>query len=106
MVSVALTVALGAGAVSGCTVASRQEPGQATAAVQDALAQAASAAETTRLSVELLDDDRLTAPVADAAILDQVRVLADASAALTTLVPPDDLSAAQRAAGRQSSGQS
>ncbi len=91
-----VTVAVG---VAGCTVASRQEPGQATAAVRDALAEAASAAETTRLTVGLLDDDRLTSSVADAAILDQVRVLADASTALTTLVPPDDTSSAQRSAG-------
>ncbi len=92
----ALAVAAGA---TGCTVASRQQPGQATAAVRDALAEAASAAGTTRLTVGLLDDDRVTSTVADAAILDQVRVLADASTALTTLVPPDDTSSAQRSAG-------
>jgi hypothetical protein len=86
-------------AASGCTVASRQEPGQATAAVADALAQAGSAVETTRLTVRLLEDDRLTTPVADAAVLDQVRVLEEATTALTTLVPPDDVSSAQRDAG-------
>jgi hypothetical protein len=95
---VALVVAGGA-ALSGCTVASHQEPGQATAAVQDALAEAASAARTTLLTVELLDADRLTTPVADTAVAEQVRVLEQASTALATLVPPDDTSSAQRAAG-------
>lgn len=84
---------------TGCTVASHQEPGQATASVRDALTQASSAAQTTLLTVELLDADRLTSPVADAALLEQVRVLESASTALTTLVPPDDTSSAQRAAG-------
>lgn len=84
---------------AGCTVPSHQEPGQATASVRDALAQASSAAATTRLTVELLDADRLTSPVADTALLEQVRILDEASTALTTLVPPDDTSSAQRAAG-------
>ncbi|KZM79777.1 hypothetical protein A0J59_07390 [Cellulosimicrobium sp. I38E] len=86
------------GTTAGCTV-SRQDPGQATAAVADALAQAGSAVETTRLTVRLLDDDRVTTPVADAAVLDQVRVLEESTTALTTLVPPDDVSSAQRDAG-------
>lgn len=93
-----LVLALALGTTAGCTV-SRQDPGQATAAVADALAQAGSAVETTRLTVRLLDDDRVTTPVADAAVLDQVRVLEESTAALTTLVPPDDVSSAQRDAG-------
>ena len=95
---VVLGLALVLGTTAGCAV-SRQEPGQATAAVADALAQAGSAVETTRLTVRLLDADRVTTPVADAAVLDQVRVLEESSAALTTLVPPDDVSSAQRDAG-------
>ncbi|MCB7135840.1 hypothetical protein [Cellulosimicrobium marinum] len=93
------TLLLVGASLTGCTVASRQEPGQATAAVRDALAEAGSAAATTTLTVELLDAGRLTAPVADAAIRDQVGVLEEASTALTTLVPPDDVSSAQRGAG-------
>jgi hypothetical protein len=92
-------LALAIASASGCTVASRQEPGQATAAVADALAQAGSAVATTRLTVRLLDDDRVTTPVADTAVLDQVRVLEESTTALATLVPPDDVSAAQRDAG-------
>ncbi|MGO1339561.1 MAG: hypothetical protein ACTML1_08230, partial [Cellulosimicrobium funkei] len=93
-----LLLGLVLGTTAGCT-ASRQEPGQATAAVADAVAQAGSAVETTRLTVRLLDADRVTTPVADAAVLDQVRVLEESTTALTTLVPPDDVSSAQRDAG-------
>ncbi|MDF2805552.1 MAG: hypothetical protein K0S43_498 [Cellulosimicrobium sp.] len=93
-----LVLAVALATTAGCTV-SRQEPGQATAAVADALAQAGSAVETTRLTVRLLDADRVTTPVADAAVLDQVRVLEESTSALTTLVPPDDVSSAQRDAG-------
>ncbi|HWV78939.1 MAG TPA: hypothetical protein VN027_16650, partial [Isoptericola sp.] len=50
-------------ASTGC-VASRQEPGQATAAVADALAEAGSAGETARIAVGLLDEGRVTGPVA------------------------------------------
>ncbi|MFI2364369.1 hypothetical protein [Promicromonospora sp. NPDC019610] len=82
-----------------CTVASRQEPGQASAAVADALSQAGSAAETTRIVVEQLARGRLTAPMADTALLDQLRVLDDAETALTTLVPPDTTTSDRRAAG-------
>ncbi|WP_455603994.1 hypothetical protein [Cellulosimicrobium funkei] len=93
-----LLLGLARGTTVGCT-ASRQEPGQATAAVADAVAQAGSAVETTRLTVRLLDADRATTPVADAAVLDQARVLEESTTALTTLVPPDDVSSAQRDAG-------
>lgn len=91
-------------ATAGCTVASHQEPGQATAAVADALAQARSAAQTTRITVEQLSRGRLTGPVADTALLDQVRVLDEAETALTTLVPPDAASSDQRAAGLNAVG--
>ncbi|MTG87867.1 hypothetical protein GJV82_02695 [Cellulosimicrobium sp. BIT-GX5] len=94
-----LTLAVALASTAGCTVASHQEPGQATAAVADAVAQAGSAVATTRLTVSLLDADRVTTPVADAAVLDQVRVLEESTTALTTLVPPDDVSSAQRDAG-------
>ncbi|MFI9485399.1 hypothetical protein ACIG47_03330 [Promicromonospora sp. NPDC052451] len=82
-----------------CTVASHQQPGQASAAVADALSEASSAAETTRITVELLSAGRLTGPVADTALLDQLRALDDAETALTTLVPPDAASSDQRATG-------
>jgi len=90
---------------AGCTVASRQEPGQATAAVADAIAEAGSAGETARITVELLDQGRLTGPVADAALLDQIRVLDDAEYALVTLVPPDAASASQRTTGLAAVGE-
>jgi len=93
--AVALAVVL---ACTGC-VASRQEPGQATAAVADAVAEAASAGETARITVGLLDEGRLTGPVADTALLDQLRALDEAETALTTLVPPDAASTAHRTAG-------
>ncbi|MFD7024415.1 hypothetical protein [Promicromonospora sukumoe] len=86
-------------ATGACTVASHQEPGQASAAVADALSQAGSAAETTRIVVEQLSRGRMTGPMADTALLDQLRVLDDAETALTTLVPPDTTSSDQRAAG-------
>lgn len=94
-------VALLAG--TGC-VASRQEPGQATAAVADALAEAGSAGETARIAVSLLDEGRVTGPVADTALLDQLRVLDDAESALTTLVPPDAATAARRSTGLDAVG--
>ncbi|MFD6443761.1 hypothetical protein ACFWEJ_01575 [Promicromonospora sp. NPDC060204] len=93
--AVAATVLAGTAA---CTVASHQEPGQASAAVADALSQAGSAAETTRIVVEQLSRGSLTAPMADTALLDQLRVLDDAETALTTLVPPDTTTSDQRAA--------
>ena len=88
---------------SGC-VASRQEPGQATAAVADALAEAGSAGETARIAVGLLDEGRVTGPVADTVLLDQLRVLDDAESALTTLVPPDAASSARRTTGLDAVG--
>lgn len=93
----ALLVLLVLSALGGC-VASRQQPGQASAAVDDALELASSAVATTSLTISLLEQNRLPAAVADTAVLDQIGELADATAALTTLVPPDDASAAQRAA--------
>lgn len=65
----------------------------------DALAEAGSAAQTTKLVVDQLSRGRLTGPVADTALLDQLRVLDDADLALTTLVPPDPASSGQRATG-------
>lgn len=85
-------------ALSSCT-ASRQEPGQAVAAVADAVELADSAVATTNLTVVLLDGGDLVAPVADTAISDQIGELSDASSALTTLVPPDDTSSALRVQG-------
>jgi hypothetical protein len=93
----ALLVLLALSALGGC-VASRQQPGQASAAVDDALELASSAVATTSLTISLLEENRLPAAVADTAVLDQIGELADATAALTTLVPPDDASAAERAA--------
>ncbi|MEL7976374.1 hypothetical protein AAG589_10960 [Isoptericola sp. F-RaC21] len=103
--AVALAVVLPAVlAGTGC-VASRQEPGQATAAVADALAQAGSAGETSRITVGLLDEGKITGPVADTALLDQLRVLDDAESALTTLVPPDAASATRRTTGLEAVGE-
>ncbi|WP_313555209.1 hypothetical protein [Miniimonas arenae] len=85
-------------ALTSCT-ASRQEPGQAVAAVTDAVELADSAVATTTLTVVLLDGGDLVAPVADTAISDQIGELSDASSALTTLVPPDDASSALRVQG-------
>ena len=92
----ALLVLAVVSSLGGC-VASRQQPGQASAAVEDALELASSAVATTTL-IGLLEENRLPAAVADTAVLDQIGELADATAALTTLVPPDDASAAERAA--------
>ncbi|MFE5341812.1 hypothetical protein [Isoptericola sp. NPDC056578] len=99
-VVVVLTIVLG---TTGC-VAGRQEPGQATAAVADALAEAGSAGETARIAVGLLDEGRVTGPVADTVLLDQLRVLDDAESALTTLVPPDAASSARRTTGLDAVG--
>lgn len=99
----AAALAVVALALAGC-VPSRQEPGQATAAVADALAEATSAGETTRIAVGLLDDGRITGPVADTVLLDQLRVLDDAESALTTLVPPDAASSARRTTGLDAVG--
>lgn len=88
---------------TGC-VASRQQPGQATAAVADAVAEAGSAGETTRLTVELLDQGRITGPVADTTLLDQLHALDEADLALTTLVPPDAASSDHRTAGLDAVG--
>lgn len=97
VVAVVLTATLTA--TSACTVASRQEPGQATASVADALVEARSAAETTRLTVDLLARGRVTGPVADTALLDQLDALDEADRALTTLVPPDVTSSDRRTEG-------
>lgn len=67
--------------------------------MQGALELASSAVATTSLTIDLLDDGRLTTAVADTAIADQIGELADATAALTTLVPPEDVSATARADG-------
>ncbi|MFI2102790.1 hypothetical protein ACH436_05820 [Isoptericola sp. NPDC019693] len=88
---------------TGC-VASGQQPGQATGAVADALAEAGSAGETARLAVELLDQGRITGPVADTTLLDQLHTLDDADFALTTLVPPDAASSDHRTAGLEAVG--
>ncbi|MFC8597427.1 hypothetical protein [Isoptericola sp. NPDC057191] len=101
--AVAVAAILVAASCAGC-VASRQEPGQATAAVADALAQAGSVGETASLTVSLLDQGRITGPVADTALLDQLRVLDDAESALTTLVPPDTASSDHRTAGLKAMG--
>jgi len=98
-----LALGLVAASLGGC-VGSRQEPGQATAAVADALADAGSAAETTRIIVDLLDGGRITGPAADVALFDQLQVLDEADRALTTLVPPDATSSTQRTTGLEAVG--
>jgi len=58
-------------------------------ALTDPLQQASSAVATASIAVDLLGDDRVTAPVTDTALLDQVQVLDEAAFAVTTLVPTD-----------------
>jgi hypothetical protein len=58
-------------------------------ALVDPVAQASSAVQTAQLSVQLLGDDDVTAPVADTALLDSIHVLAEAADAVVTLVPAD-----------------
>lgn len=80
----------------GCTGATMN--GQATVALTDALEEAASAVASSDLTVSLLNEDRLTATVADASLLDQIGVLEDSAMALTTLVPPSELGGARSTA--------
>lgn len=97
---VALVLALVA-LLAGCT--SPTTEGQARTAITDGLEQASSAVATATLTVELLDGGRLTSPVADTSLLDQLGALDEASTALTTLVVPADL-ATQRETGMTAVG--
>ncbi|WP_456846311.1 hypothetical protein [Cellulomonas sp. P5_C6] len=84
-VSSALVVLL----VAGCAVGSSATQADEARALTDPVTQAASAVQTSLLSVQLLGDDRVTAPVADTSLLDSIAVLAEAADAVTTFVPAD-----------------
>src|SRR6478609_5190912 len=72
---------------SGCAVGSSASPADDARALSEPVAQATSAVQTATIAVGLLDDDRLTAPVTDTALVDQIHVLEDAADAVSTLVP-------------------
>lgn len=72
--------------------------------MSDALSGARSATRTALLTVRLLDEGRVTGPVADTSLLDQLRALDDAERALTTLVPPDAASSEDRTTGLDAVG--
>ncbi|GIG22938.1 hypothetical protein Cch01nite_36620 [Cellulomonas chitinilytica] len=82
--------------VSGCAVGSSSAPTSDAATLGGAVAEATSAVETTRLAARLLRTDRAPATVVDTAIDDSVHVLADASFAISTLVPGGPRGAAWR----------
>lgn len=84
------------GVVAGCAVGSAEPPADDAATLRDAVAEATSAVSTTSLAVRLLDEVRVTAPVADTAAADSVQVLADAQFAASTLVPGTAAAAAWR----------
>ena len=72
---------------SGCAVGSSATPADDARALSEPVAQATSAVQTATVAVGLLDGDRLTAPVTDTALVDQIHVLEDAADAVSTLVP-------------------
>ena len=74
---------------SGCAVGSSATPADDARALSDPVAQATSAVATATIAVELLGDDRVTAPVTDTALVDQIHVLEEAADAVSTLVPGD-----------------
>jgi len=74
---------------SGCAVGSSASPADDARALSEPVAQATSAVQTATIAVGLLDDDRLTAPVTDTALVDQIHVLEEAADAVSTLVPAD-----------------
>ncbi|WP_420112793.1 hypothetical protein [Pseudactinotalea sp.] len=88
--------AIGIAGASACTGPTTH--GQASTALTGALEDAASAVETCDLTLGLLVQRRLTAAVADTALLDQIRVLEESTSALTTLVPPAELGQARSSA--------
>ncbi|MGY4643197.1 hypothetical protein [Cellulomonas sp. URHB0016] len=84
------------GLLAGCAVGSSAAPSDDASTLGEAVAEATSAVETTRLAARLLRDDRASAPVVDTAIDDSVHVLSEASFAISTLVPGGDEAAAWR----------
>jgi len=79
--------------VAGCAVGSSSTQADDARALTDPLQQASSAVATATIAVDLLGDDRVTPPVADTALVDQVAVLDEAAFAVTTLVPTDPTTA-------------
>jgi len=74
---------------SGCAVGSTASAADDARALSDPVAQATSAVQTATIAVGLLGDDRVTAPVTDTALVDQIHVLEEAADAVSTLVPAD-----------------
>jgi hypothetical protein len=83
----ALAVAAAVALVAGCAVGSSSTSADDARALSDPVAQATSAVATVQVAVRLLGDDRVTAPVADAALVDQIHVLEGSADAVSTLVP-------------------
>ncbi len=83
-------------ALAGCSLGPASAPDAADPRLVDALDEATSAVGTATLAADLLDEGRLTATVADTALLDALRVVGEADDALTTLVPPDPSAAQHR----------
>jgi len=81
---------------SGCAVGSSATPASDAGTLGDAVAEATSAVQTTRVAARLLRTDRAPATVVDTTMDDSVHVLSDATFAITTLVPGDDRAAAWR----------
>jgi type VI protein secretion system component VasK len=82
--------------LGGCAVGSSAPPASDAGTLGEAVAEATSAVETTRLAARLLRTDRASAAVVDTTIDDSVHVLSDASFALSTLVPGSPTAAAWR----------
>jgi hypothetical protein len=92
----AATVGVLVTTLGGCSMGSSSAPDAVDPRLVDALDRATSAVGTASLAADLLEEDRVTATVADTALLDALRVVGDADDALTTLVPPDAEAAADR----------
>jgi hypothetical protein len=84
------------GLVAGCAVGSSAAPPDDATTLTEAVAEATSAVETTRLAARLLRTDQASATVVDTAIDDSVHVLSEASFAISTLVPGGPQAAAWR----------
>ncbi|WP_421734158.1 hypothetical protein [Cellulomonas sp.] len=74
---------------AGCATGSAATEADEARALAEPVAQAASAVGTAQLSVQLLGDDRTSAPVTDTALVESIHVLADAADAVTTFIPSD-----------------
>ncbi len=82
--------------VSGCAVGSSATPTSDAGTLGDAVAEATSAVETTRIAARLLRTERAPATAVDTAMDDSVHVLSDATFAISSLVPGGERGAAWR----------